>query len=59
MPFCARLPLLDTSVDRVQRLMGSAALVLGSIFIAASICFASIWIALVRICVTWGEQPGS
>ena len=39
----ARLPrLLDSSVDRAQRLMGSAALVLGLILIAALVHFASV-----------------
>ena len=42
MPFCARLPrLLDSSVDRAQRIMGSAALVLGLIPVAALVCFNS------------------
>ena len=36
MPFCARLPLLDSSVDRAQHVVGSAVLVLGSILVAAS-----------------------
>ena len=52
MPFYVRLPrLLDSSVDRAQCMMGSAALVLGSILVAASVCFASVAsvrIALVR-----------
>ena len=42
-PFCAGLPRhLDSSVDRAQHidLLGSAALVLGSILVAASVCFA-------------------
>ena len=40
--FCARLPrLLDSSVDRAQRIVRSAALVLGSILAAASVCFDS------------------
>ena len=40
-PICARLPqLLDSSVDRAQRIMGSAALVLGLILIAALVRFA-------------------
>ena len=43
MPFRARLPrLLDSSVDRAQRLVGSAALVSGPIPVAASVCFASV-----------------
>ena len=45
---CARLSrLLDSSVDRAQRIVGSAALVMGSILVAASVRFASV--ALVRI----------
>ena len=53
MPFCATLPqLLDSSVDRAQRVVGSAALVLGLILVAASVRFASV--ASIRICVTWG-----
>ena len=36
-PFCARLPrFLDSSVDRAQRIMGSTALVMGLIVVAAS-----------------------
>ena len=47
-PFCARLPrLLDSSVDRALRKMESAALVLGSIFVAALVHFA--WVASVWI----------
>ena len=45
MPFCisVRLPRLpDSSVDRAQRMMGSAALVLGSILVTASVQFASV-----------------
>ena len=49
MPFCARLSrLLDCSVDRAQRIMGSAVLVLGLILVATLVRFASVWIALVR-----------
>ena len=48
MPFCAGLPrLLDSLVDRAQRKMGSAALVLGLILVAASVHFASV--SFVRI----------
>ena len=48
-PFCARSQqLFDSSVDRAQRIIGSAALVSGSILVAASVRFASValvWIA--------------
>ena len=41
--FCARLPrLLNSSVDRAQRIMGSAALVLGSILVATLVGIASV-----------------
>ena len=43
--------LLNSSVDRVLCIMGSAALVLGSILVAVLVCFASVasvQIALVR-----------
>ena len=41
MPYCARLPqFLDSSVDRVQRVMGSATLILGSILVVALVRFA-------------------
>ena len=54
-PFCASLPrFLDSSVDRAQRIMGSAALVVGSILVATAVRFASI-----RMRVTWDEQSGS
>ena len=47
-PFCAPLErLLDSLVGRALRVMGRAALVLGSILVAASVCFASV--ALVQI----------
>ena len=43
MPFCTRLPrLLDSSVDSAQGIMGSAALVLGSILVTTAVCFASV-----------------
>ena len=42
MPSFAILPrLLDSSVDRAQHIMSSAALVLGSILVAASVHFTS------------------
>ena len=42
MPLLARLSrLLDSLVDRVQRITRSAALVLGSILVATSVCFDS------------------
>ena len=42
MSFCAKLPRhLYSSVDRAQRIMGSAALLLGSILVAASVRIAS------------------
>ena len=47
---------LDSSLDRAQRIMGRAALVLGSILVVASIPFAlvaSVQIASVRL--TWAE----
>ena len=43
MPFCATLTrLLDSSVDRAQRIMGSAALVLDSILVPTLVRFASV-----------------
>ena len=51
-PFCPILPrLLDSSVDRAHRIVGSAAVVLGLIRVTVSVRFAlvaSVRIALVR-----------